>query len=87
MFRLFLLASWPLRGPWLPAQNAQELSPPVVKESPYFQAAVAMSELPPADQRIPLDPLVVDLAGKGRVPGVQGGTLHTMIGQGSRTCG
>lgn len=53
----------------------------VVKESAYWAAAVATKDLPPVAQRIPQDPLIVDLVAKGRQFGVQGGTLHTMIGQ------
>ena len=59
----------------------QAQTSPAVKESAYWAAAIATKELPPVAERIPLDPLIVDLVAKGRLTGVQGGTLHTMIGQ------
>ncbi|MGV8988008.1 MAG: ABC transporter substrate-binding protein [Cypionkella sp.] len=59
----------------------QSATAPVVKESAYWSAAVALGDLPPVALRVPQDPLIVDLPAKGRVTGVQGGTLHTMIAQ------
>lgn len=35
--------------------------------------------MPPASERIPQEPLVVDLAAKGRILGKQGGTLRTLV--------
>lgn len=52
---------------------------PVAVESALLSDLVASGELPPVSERIPEVPLVVDLAAKGRVPGVQGGTLRTMV--------
>jgi peptide/nickel transport system substrate-binding protein len=52
---------------------------PVMKESVYWQWAVTTDRLPPAVLRIPKDPLVVDLAAKGRSFGTQGGTLRTLV--------
>ncbi|GGB63048.1 peptide ABC transporter substrate-binding protein [Roseibium aquae] len=37
--------------------------------------------LPPVAERVPSEPLVVDLAEKGRVTGTQGGALNTLIGR------
>ena len=63
------------------APLAQTLLPPAVKESAYWAAKVALGELPSASNRVPEDLMVVDLKGKGREIGVQGGSLHTMIPQ------
>ena len=52
---------------------------PTVQESTFWQAEVEAGNLPPAAERLPDVPLTVDLAGRGREPGVQGGTLNTMI--------
>ncbi len=49
------------------------------QECPYFTEAVKAGKLPPVEQRIPEQPLIVDLAAKGRTPGHQGGMLRTMI--------
>jgi len=37
--------------------------------------------LPPIQQRVPGDPLIVDLAAGGREAGIQGGDLNTLIGR------
>lgn len=52
---------------------------PVVKESTLYSEQVESGELPPVAQRIPTDPLIVNLADKGRMAGLQGGTLRTMV--------
>lgn len=78
MFKLFC-AALAVAGTFASVLAAQ--TPPVAKESVYFAAAVAKGNLPPVAARIPQDPLIVDLVAKGRENGVQGGTLHTMIGQ------
>ena len=60
----------------LPLQIA---AAPVAVESTLLTESVAAGELPPVEKRIPKEPLVVDLAAKGREHGVQGGTLRTMV--------
>jgi peptide/nickel transport system substrate-binding protein len=50
-----------------------------VQESAVFTSAVSAGLLPAAKDRIPEQPLIVDLAAKGRAFGQQGGTLRTMI--------
>ena len=57
----------------------QILATPVAVESTLWSEQVASGELPPVLERIPSQPLVVDLVAKGREPGVQGGTLRTMV--------
>ncbi len=52
---------------------------PVPVESALLSDQVANGELPPISERIPAEPIVVDLLAKGRQPGVQGGTLRTMV--------
>ena len=48
-------------------------------ESTFWSQEVEAGNLPAVDARLPQEPLVVDLAAKGREPGVQGGTLRTMV--------
>ncbi len=50
-----------------------------VQESAFWNDEVAAGIMDPAAQRIPQQPLVVDLAAKGRSFGKQGGTLRTMV--------
>lgn len=50
-----------------------------LKESAFLQPRIDAGELPPVSQRVPQEPWVVDLDAKGRVPGMQGGTLRTMV--------
>jgi len=57
----------------------QILATPVAIESTLWSEQVASGELPPVSERIPEQPLVVDLEAKGRESGVQGGTLRTMV--------
>ncbi len=52
---------------------------PVPQESSFWSAEVNAGDLPPVSERLPKDPLVVDLAAKGREFGTQGGTLRTMV--------
>ncbi|MEM6308571.1 MAG: ABC transporter substrate-binding protein [Pseudomonadota bacterium] len=49
------------------------------QQSPILDVAVDAGTLAPVDIRLPQDPLVVDLAAKGREPGTYGGTLRTMV--------
>ena len=50
-----------------------------LQESAFWQDEVKLGQLPPVEQRVPAEPLVVDLEAKGRVPGKPGGTLRTMV--------
>lgn len=50
-----------------------------IQPSPFYAPEVEAGDLPPAAQRVPETPLIVDLTAKGREPGTQGGTLRTMI--------
>ena len=59
----------------------QLMAAPVAKESTLWSEQVASGELQPVAERIPEQPLVVDLEAKGRESGVQGGTLRTMVGR------
>ena len=49
------------------------------KESTFWSQEVEAGDLPPVAERLPAEPLVVDLAAKGREPGTEGGTLRTMV--------
>jgi peptide/nickel transport system substrate-binding protein len=49
-------------------------------ETPSLAEAVAAGDLPPVAERLPEQPLVVDLAARGRQPGAHGGTIRTLIG-------
>ncbi|MFN6980140.1 MAG: ABC transporter substrate-binding protein, partial [Gemmobacter sp.] len=48
-------------------------------EAPILAAEVAAGRLPALADRLPAEPLVVDLAARGRILGQQGGTLRTMF--------
>ncbi|MCX8952542.1 ABC transporter substrate-binding protein [Ruegeria sp. NA] len=72
---LILAASLALIG-MLPA-TAETI--PTPQESAFWNAEVEAGNLPPVQERLPADPLIVDLAAKGREFGKQGGTLRTMI--------
>ncbi|SEA10741.1 ABC transporter substrate-binding protein [Rubrimonas cliftonensis] len=50
-------------------------------ETPSLAPRVAAGALPPVSERAPSEPLVVDLAARGREPGVHGGVIRTLIGQ------
>lgn len=58
----------------LPVQAAPEL-----QESLFWGQEVTAGDLPPIAERLPSEPLVVDLEAKGRVFGKPGGTLRTMV--------
>ena len=63
---------------WLIAPALLAAAPDPI-ESTLLKERVSAGELPPIAKRIPAEPLVVDLVAKGRKPGVQGGTLRTMV--------
>lgn len=48
-------------------------------EPPSLLDEVRDGFLPPIEQRIPVEPLIVDLAARGRVPGVYGGRITTFV--------
>nr|WP_234171685.1 ABC transporter substrate-binding protein [Ruegeria pomeroyi] len=52
---------------------------PTLQESIFWGAEVKSGDLPPIDQRIPEEPLIVDLEAKGREFGTPGGVMRTMI--------
>jgi len=60
------------------AATAATAQSPAPVEPPYFADAVLRGDLPPVEQRVPAEPLVV-MPGPGRTPGAYGGDLHTMI--------
>ncbi|NOD62475.1 MULTISPECIES: ABC transporter substrate-binding protein [unclassified Ruegeria] len=72
---LILAAILALSG-MLPA-TAETL--PAPQESTFWSSEVEAGNLPPVEERLPKEPLVVDLAAKGREFGTQGGTLRTMV--------
>ena len=72
---MFLAAAIAVVGT-LPA-TAQPV--PDLQEGAFWKTEVDAGNLPPVQDRIPADPLVVDLPAKGREFGTEGGTLRTMI--------
>ncbi|MEM8852886.1 MAG: ABC transporter substrate-binding protein [Pseudomonadota bacterium] len=50
-------------------------------ETPTLDRTTDATSLPPIAERVPEEPLVVDLAAKGRVTGTHGGDLNTIIGR------
>jgi peptide/nickel transport system substrate-binding protein len=65
-----------LLPPPAPGALADGLAP---VETPALAAKVAAGDLPPVDQRLPAEPLVVDLEAKDREPGRPGGSLSTIF--------
>ena len=53
--------------------------PENLSESSFWAQEVSNGNMPPAHERLPEDPLVVDLEAKGREFGEQGGTLRTLV--------
>ncbi len=72
---MFLAASLAMLG-FLPA-TAQ--SGPELQESAFWKSEVDAGNLPPVQDRIPTEPLIVDPTKKGREMGTPGGTLRTMV--------
>ncbi len=52
-----------------------------LNETPFFRDRVARRELPALGDRLPLAPLVVDLAAAGREIGRQGGEIVSLVGR------
>ncbi|MEL6478618.1 MAG: ABC transporter substrate-binding protein [Pseudomonadota bacterium] len=52
----------------------------VLRETPSLSEALAEG-LPPIAERVPEDPMVVDLAARGRIAGRHGGTLRMFVGR------
>ena len=51
-------------------------------ETPLFAERVGKGELPPVAQRLPKEPMVVDLAAKGRSVGRHGGEVTSLVARG-----
>ena len=66
-----LWGAWALIAATIAGQTAQGLE---LKETPGLDAA-----LPPVAERVPSEPLIVDLEARGRTIGVHGGSLDTLI--------
>lgn len=49
-------------------------------ESEFLKALVEAGTLPPANERLPKTPRVINLAAMGRIPGRHGGDIRTLIG-------
>lgn len=52
-----------------------------IEEPPFIKAKVVSGALPPAAERIPEEPLVVDMEAQGKTPGRYGGTLRMLLGK------
>ncbi|SLN73107.1 ABC transporter substrate-binding protein [Ruegeria meonggei] len=52
---------------------------PALQEGEFWKSEVTAGHLPPVQERLPVEPLVVDLGAKGRAFGTPGGTLRTMV--------
>ncbi len=64
---------------WLALPVAAGGAPERLIETPFLAERVASGELPPVAGRVPGEPLVVDLAGRNREPGLHGGTLRMFV--------
>ncbi len=72
---IFLASSLAMLG-LLPATAR---SAPELQESAFWQSEIDGGNLPPISERVPTDPLIVNLEDQGREFGTQGGTLRTMV--------
>ena len=63
---------------WAVAASAEPYSGPLA-ETPSLLGQVRDGDLPPIAERIPQEPLVVDLEARGRVAGLPGGELTTFV--------
>jgi len=63
------------------AQVAKGYIGPELRETPVLMHSLIANggDYPPVEERVPQEPLVVDLALKGRTPGKHGGTLRMFI--------
>lgn len=52
-----------------------------LQETVTLSNSHGQEDLPPVAERVPENPLVVDLEARGRLPGRHGGDLHTLIGR------
>ena len=52
-----------------------------LKETPVFLDEVNARRMPSVDQRLPLQPRVIDLQSLGRRPGEHGGTIRMLVGK------
>ena len=52
---------------------------PTPKEGAFWKTEVDAGSLPPVAERLPAEPMVVDMKAKGRAFGTEGGTLRTMV--------
>ena len=65
---------------WLALPAAAAAGPPErLIETPFLTERVASGDLPPVAERVPEEPLVVDLAARNRTPGLPGGTLRMFV--------
>lgn len=60
----------------VPAPAAE---PPLMLETPQFVEQVAAGDLPPVAERIPAEPLIVDLQARGRRMGDSGGLIRMFV--------
>lgn len=63
----------------LAAPSALATQLPVLQESKFWGEEVRIGNLPPIAERLPAEPLVVELESRGRTAGIPGGTLNTMV--------
>ncbi|HUF55378.1 MAG TPA: ABC transporter substrate-binding protein [Thermohalobaculum sp.] len=68
--------------PTLPVEDAAAAAlPEALVESPSLADAVDAGTLPPVAERLPAEPLVVDLEAMGREPGRHGGLMRMFVGR------
>ncbi|MEO0822249.1 MAG: ABC transporter substrate-binding protein, partial [Pseudomonadota bacterium] len=61
------------------AAQTRELLPQELQETPLLEERIGEGLLPPVAERLPVDPLVVDLVERGRTPGAHGGMARMFI--------
>ncbi len=64
---------------WLALPAAAAGPPEPLIETPALAERVGSGDLPPVAERVPKEPLVIDLAARKREPGLPGGTLRMFV--------
>ena len=59
--------------------EAPKFQGPMIETLTLQHSVRPEGELPPIEERIPAEPLIVDLESRGREPGVHGGTIRTFV--------
>src|SRR5690242_18251334 len=80
VFALSMSAAAAPKPPAVPKPPAPPSAPAMtLKETPLLAGEVRRNSLPPVAQRVPQEPLVVDLKAQGKEQGDPGGTIRMLM--------